>query len=115
MAQRWIALNVSFIAANTYTTISFLFYIILNSLHAEKTHLKHLMSITALTKAGGCATSKRVGGAGLDFASNAFKEDLDDLWVSTIVVDTAGRETVEDDFEAFHRSIGKNCKTSVFY
>ena len=67
------------------------------------------MSITALTKAGGCAKSKRVGRAGLE------KRIWTIFWVSTIVVDTAGRGTVEDDFEAFHRSIGKNCKTSVFY
>ena len=51
----------------------------------------------------------------MDFAPNAFKEDLDHFWVSTIVVDTAGRGTVEDDFEAFHRSIGTICNTRVFF
>ena len=74
-----------------------------------------LTSITALTKAGGCARSKRVGGAGLEFAQMRLKRIWTIFWVSTIVVDTAGRETVEDDFEAFHRSIGTICKISDFY
>ena len=73
------------------------------------------MSITALTKAGGCTRSKRVGGARLDFAPNAFKEDLCHFGVRTIVVDTAGRGTVQDDFEAFHRSTGTICNTRGFF
>ena len=57
-------------------TFSTVFYNKENSLHAEKTNENFFCQLQRRPKQEVAQSSKRVGGAGFDFAPSAFKEDF---------------------------------------